>query len=305
MLQKQPFSNISLFTTFMLTFLLGMSATFASADSSSISSSKVTSLVLENPTKFDGILHANGKLYGAAGWDGSAIYEINPDGTIKKLGTVPNGPIDMVTNAEGDLVITSYGAKAVYKLDLETGETSVIAKLPHFAGSIVNYNPGEYLVGSSGKLYWINEAGDVDVYFDDRSRFANPTGLIMDDERNVYVGSLAKATVFKIDDKTKAVTELATLPVKGQYNIGKLLFIDGALYATHLATHTLYKIAIDGTGHSVLSGIEKLGKEMDGALNAAQFLNPNGMAWDESTRTMWIAPAFGTATQLRKITLAP
>lgn len=268
-------------------------ATFAFAE--------VDTFKLQKSAKFDGLLFHDNRLFAAAGWDGSLIYEINGDGSLTTLGVIPKGPIDMVSDGEGNLVITSYGANAVYKLDQNGGKKQKIAELPTFAGSIINYKTGEYIVGSGGLLYLVSDTGRVDVFFKDIERIDNPTGLTTDEHGNIYVGNLAKSNIFKIAKDTKEVVDLTTLPVDGQYNIGKLIYADGYLYATHLSKHAIYRIDSQ-TGETIVwAGEEGTAAIVDGDESAARFKAPNGIALDKTNNTLWIAPAFGRTSEIRKL----
>jgi len=264
---------------------------------------QVTSLTLKKDTKLDGLLFHEGTLYGAAGWDGSQIYEIHADGTRTSLGVIPKGPIDMVMDEQGSLIITSYGANAVYRLNRETGEKTVLTSLPSFAGSIVNYKPGEYLVGSAGRIYWVNDAGEVDIYFKDLDKIDNPSGLEIDNEHNVYIGNLAKATVLKLSADKETITEIAALPKDGQYNIGKLTLVGNNLYITHLSKQAIYKLSTVDNTLVQLTSPPKQTTELEGALDEVHFRSPNGMAFDNISNTLWIAPASGPTETLQLIHL--
>jgi len=269
----------------------------------STSTADVSSLTLEKATKFDGLLYNAGYLYGAAGWDGSLIHQISSDGKITKVGVIPRGPIDMVADQQGNLIITSYGSNSVYRLNTATGEKQKIVTLPHFAGSIMNYKEGEYLVGSGGRLYWINELGDYEVYLKDIDRIDNPTGLVMDEQRNIYVGNLNRSSVFIIRDETKAIIDLAQLPNTGKHNIGKLVIHDGFLYATHLSQQVIYKINAKSGQFTIFAGKVDIKGNEDGELARATLTSPNGLAIDTDNAALWVAEAYGPMNQLRKIAL--
>lgn len=263
----------------------------------------VSSITLANPTKMDGIFHHDGKLIAAAGWDGSAIYEIDTTGAITKLGAVPGGPIDIVSQNENEFLITSYGGNAVYRLDAASQTVNKLVDLPSFGGSIVAQDDGDFLVGSASRIYQVDQSGNVTVLIKDLDRLDNPTGLVQGDDGMIYIGNLDKATVYKLDPTSKEMTLLATLPKNGQFNIGKLVFFKGDLYATHLANQAIYKINTTNGSVSLFSGEPKTSASVDGALLDARYQNPNGMALDAQNGILYIAPAFGATDTIRKISL--
>lgn len=265
--------------------------------------SEVSSITLASPTKMDGIFHHNGNLIAAAGWDGTAIYEIETTGTIKKIGAVPGGPIDIAAYSENSFLITSYGANAVFRLDPSTQTVTKQIDLPSFGGSLVTQKDGSFLVGSASRIYQVDQNGSVTVLIKDTERLDNPTGLVQGDDGTLYIGNLDKATIYKLDPISKQMTLLANLPKNGQYNIGKLAFFNGDLYATHLANQAIYRISTSEGAVSLFSGKPTVSATLDGKLMDARFKNPNGMALDAQKGILYIAPAFGAAEAIRAISL--
>ncbi len=269
-----------------------------------VSHAEVQSVLLDKPTKLDGLLYHNGQLYGAAGWDGSLIHAIDPDGKVTTVGVIPRGPIDMVTDNKGNLIITSYGSNSVYRLNIATGEKEKIVTLPSFAGAIATYRPGEYLIGSASRLYWINEQGDYKVYVKNLDQIDNPTGLVVDGTGRIYVGNLNRSTILVIDDESRDISLLATLPNAGNHNIGKLALHKGVLYATHLSQEVVYAVDTDSGDIQIFAGQEQVQGQVDGQRQQATLTSPNGLALDAERQVLWIAQGYGPVKHLRTLDLA-
>jgi sugar lactone lactonase YvrE len=261
------------------------------------------SLTLNKATQFDGILFANDKLYGSAGWDGSLIHQITADGIVTKVGLIPKGPIDMVSDHKGNLIITSYGGNSVYRLNPTNGEKEKLVTFPSFAGSILNYKEGEYLVGSDSRIYWFNEQGEYEVFLKDLDRIDNPTGLAMDELRNIYIGNLNRSSILMINDSSRIVSELAQLPNLGKHNIGKLVYFAGNLYASHLTEKTIYQINTVNGQAKVFAGQAEAQEQKEGMQVFANLNSPNGLALDADNARLWISEAYETTKQFSSIKL--
>ena len=107
-----------------------------------------------------------------------------------------------------------------------------------------------------------------------------------------------------IDDESRDISLLATLPNAGNHNIGKLALHKGVLYATHLSQEVVYAVDTDSGDIQIFAGQEKVQGQVDGQRQQATLTSPNGLALDAERQVLWIAQGYGPVKHLRTLDLA-
>jgi sugar lactone lactonase YvrE len=255
----------------------------------------VSTIQLTSPLSLDGLIVADdGTLYGAEGYNGSRIYEINMDGTSSIFASSLSGPIDMDFDNEENLYVTTFNNSGVYKIT-PSGVVSRYATVTIGpSGIIINRQTKDLFVSHFGSapfsgntVYKVDSSGSSSVFVQD-SRLKSPVSLAIDDSANLFTPNIGDSKLFKITSEGD-MTLFASLPTSSaMFNIGHIAFANGKLYLTgNTGKHYLYEVESDGS-YKIIAGTGVPGSQ-DGEGLTAQFNGPNGIAASVTGDTLFIS----------------
>lgn len=265
----------------------------------------VSSITLDTPRSLDGLsLDASGRLVGAAGFDGSQLFWINTDGSTEVLASGISGPVDLDVDAAGYLYTTAFMGDQLIRVDPATGESEFWGwtqagpsgiTIDAVSGTAYVSHFGSGDQGNGNTVLAINlETKDVSTFAFGRGLHV-PVSITQDDAGNLYTTNLLDGNVHRITPNQE-VSLLATLPIAslGAYNIGHVTFANGALYATSLSLHAIYRISLSGEVEHI-AGTGTAGTA-DGMGREAQFRSPNGITASVTGDSLFVAELSNPST---------
>ena len=259
----------------------------------------VSSIQLDNSLSLDGLLVTpNGTLYGTEGYDGTRLYKIDMDGTTSVVANGLNGPIDMDYDESGDLFVSTFNDKGLYKITLsepvEVDQLATVSTGP--SGVVVNRATGDIYVshygagfpGNGNSIYKVASDGTSSIFVQGNG-LQVPVSLAIDEEGNLYAPNISNARLYKItpEGEISLFVQLPTAPLH-PFNIGHIAYANDFLYVTGNSSQPLvFRVALDGT-YEVIAGDGSVGYQ-DGNGSEAQFNAPNGIAASVTGDSLFIS----------------
>jgi sugar lactone lactonase YvrE len=213
--------------------------------------------------------------------DGTAnrLYRINADGSLKTITSELDMPSAIAFAPDGTLVVANTGAHTVVRVDVETGQVSVVA--------------GE--AGTSG--YADGEAA--------QSRFNAPVGVAVGEDGVVFVADTYNDRIRAIGEDGRVRT-IAGGAEPGFRNgagnearfdtpCGIAVNADGSLLVADTANHRIRRVALDGSVTTIAG--TGAADERDGKPLAAAFNQPIAIAVRRD-RTVFVADAYESGVRV-------
>ncbi len=181
------------------------------------------------------------------------------------------GPFNVVFDEEGNLYVSVPGESKIRRVDFATGDITDAA--------------GTDEIGFSG-----------DGKLATNARISNPTGMVIDDNGNLYFSDTGNDRIRKINTNTGIITTIAGTGSKKSTKDGLLalktnlsnplgLAVDkeGNLFYVDRGTNRVRKIDITTNSVTTIAGTGKSGFSGDeGLATAAKLSNPTGIAFDKA-----------------------
>ncbi len=172
------------------------------------------------------------------------------------------------------------------------GTRTVVATLPGFPSGITLDRAGNIFVSnfSFPGVHKINTAGEISLFADD-ARLAGGVGIDFDNRGNLFVGNFATGDIVKIlpDGSTEL---LATIPtVVENVVIGYITYFAGSIFATGVGENVIYRVNM--TGEVTPFAGNGAPASVDGSLDEASFLQPNGITADPLRKVVYISELSG------------
>lgn len=240
----------------------------------------------------DGI-HASqsGIMYAAAGFDGSKVYYISPEGDVFDFGLGLEGPIDITDDAEGNLYVTNLNADKVSKIAPDGTVSDFATTNPGPAGItsdaegnlyVSHYGQGD---GDGSTILKITPQGEVSTYAEGGLLQA-PIGITFDDAGNLFTANFNNGDIIKISPEGEQ-SLLASIPSEAGFAVGHLAFANNRLFATGLVDQKIYVI------------------KMNGRVNVRDIVPegdfPNGITFNPVTSEVLFVNTFAPASAFRRI----
>ncbi len=275
-------NRTNIFLALVLSFFF-ISLGFPATGQSKLENEVVT-IIDSLPLSVGGVsIDGVGYIY-SADFDGK-VYKINP--LSKKAELFAEGFFVTSGNAidaKGRLYQVDIGANTISRIS-RNGRIEIIAD------SLFS-NPVGIAVNSKNELFVCNCAANTITKVSPEGKtsifvksglFQCPNGIAIGPKGNLYVVSFNNNNLVKITPEGKASLFTQTPDRIGN---GHLVIANNKMYVTGFHGHRIYEVWMDGTV-SVLAGTGKRGQQ-DGLALSASFSYPNGIAFDASTKTLYI-----------------
>ncbi|AXT51677.1 hypothetical protein D1818_12820 [Aquimarina sp. BL5] len=240
------------------------------------------------------------------GGSGTRVFKLDARGRILDTIQGLSGPMGTAKDSKGNLFVNNANNTIngqVLKIT-PTGEREVITTIDGWPSSMTidrqdNLYISNYTVPTVHK---ISATGEVIEYAND-PRLLGGVGIDLDSKGNVIVANFYTADIYSID-KNGEISLIANIPdiVIQNFGIGYITVINDVIFATGIAVNYVYKVTMNGKIEIIAGNGEAA--QVDGLLLEASFSNPNGIAANKRTKTLYISEYTG-AGGLRKIDLKP
>ena len=232
--------------------------------------------------------------------DGTEVYSLNLDGEVEVFASGLSSPMGGVMDAEGNYYLSSDHnlSDGIIKKITPDGTVDDFATLDGWPTGLTidavgNLYAANFLTSTISK---ISSDGTVSVFAND-ARLAGCVGIDTDANGNIVTANFATGDVFTIDSNGTVNLIVRIDGIRQGFGVGYMTIFQGAIYATGIGDHRIYKVTFDGTSE-VFAGNGSL-TTVDGELSSASFAAPNGIAGDEANKILYISQ-FGEPG-LRKI----
>ena len=142
--------------------------------------------------------------------------QVDHDGEVSKInaGThFGDGPTGIVLGKDGNLYVAELGARAVIRVDPETGAETVVSQGGHFASpsGIARSNDGHLLVVDHGsdKVIHVDPASGDQHVIASRGELHAPVDIAQDAEGKILIADMVGDKLIRIDPKTGVQTVIA------------------------------------------------------------------------------------------------
>ena len=146
----------------------------------------------------------------------SGVFRVDHDGEVSKInaGThFGDGPTGIVLGKDGNLYVAELGARAVIRVDPETGAETVVSQGGHFASpsGIARSNDGHLLVVDHGsdKVIHVDPASGDQHVIASRGELHAPVDIAQDAEGKILIADMVGDKLIRIDPKTGVQTVIA------------------------------------------------------------------------------------------------
>lgn len=228
---------------------------------------------------------------------GDSIVRVSPEGEVEVLATGLPLPLGLELDAEGGLLVATWGDRAVWRVDAD-GQAEQL-----FVG---DDNPSDVAVGPDGSVY-VNafNLGRIDrippggarAPWSTEASFNGPHSLVFTEQGVAYVGNYYDGKLYRLDEDG-AATQIAQLPDAPTLNY--LAWLDGNLFATSTTTEQVFRITPEGEV-SVFAGSGEQGGA-DGPALEARFQQLNGITADPANHRLLLVEG---VQRLRELPLSP
>lgn len=241
----------------------------------------------------DGIhVDSSGLIYAAAGFSGTKVYVITPDGNTFDFADGLSGPIDITNDSQGNLYVTNFNNATVSKISPEQVVTKFADVLPGPSGIVADAEDNIYVShygegnGDGTKVLKITPEGVVSV-FSEGGLLVAPVGTTIDEHGNIYTANFNDGRIVRIStDGTQKL--IAQIESDVGFAIGHLTYVKDRLFATGPASQTVYVVRMNGKV-----------RERNRKVDAGAF--PNGIASDPITDSVLFTYAFAAVSKIEKI----
>lgn len=202
---------------------------------------------------FDGLFASpTGEIFAAAGFAGSEIYIVLPDGNTSVYADGLSGPIDIAGDGEGNLFVTNFNDATVSQVSTD-GTVSHFADVLPFPSGIVRDSQGNLYVthfGNSDPATGFGLGDSVVKVFPDGSTelfsegglLAAPVGITVDEHDNIYTANLHDGTVLMLDQQGSQTLIADLTGPEISFAIGHLEYVNNRLFATGIQNQALFRI---------------------------------------------------------------
>ncbi|WP_299220959.1 hypothetical protein [uncultured Aquimarina sp.] len=240
------------------------------------------------------------------GGSGTRVFKLDATGRILDTIQGLSGPMGTAKDSKGNLFVNNANNTIngqVLKIT-PTGEREVIATIDSWPSSMtIDRQDNLYISNyTAPTVHKISATGEVIEYAND-PRLLGGVGIDLDSKGNVIVANFYTADIYSID-KNGEISLIANIPniVIQNFGIGYITVINDVIFATGIAVNYVYKVTLDGEIEIIAGNGEAA--QVDGLLLEASFSNPNGIAANKRTKTLYISEYTGVGG-LRKIDLKP
>jgi len=246
----------------------------------------------------DGIIYASN----FGDFMGTQVLKVNPQSTVVEVAVDGlQAPTGNLLDSSGNTLVVHNARPVepnsdrligdVLKIDAD-GNRTTFATIPGFPSGIATDENSNVYVSNFAfpGVHQIDSNGEVRIYVQD-SRLAGGVGIAFDDDGNLFVGNFITGDILRIG-VDKSVEVLATIPtIRQAVVIGYITYLDGAIYATAVGEHVIYKVSLSGESSIFAGSGEK--DTTNGSLLGASFDTPNGIAADANRNVLYVTELGG------------
>ena len=260
------------------------------------SSVSVTTLV-ESLGANDGLeVDKDGNIYASAfgtwsatGGSGNKILKITPEGTVSTFVSGLSGPLDITVTENGDFYVVNdnNGADGNVVQIMPDGTLNELATIQGWPAGITSDPQGNLYISNYQRpvLHKLSSEGTLTEFAND-TRLSGCVGIVMDENGVIYTANYNNGEVYKVTSDGMVSLVVSLSGVVNNFAIGYMAYFDGALYATGIGNHKIYKIDLAGSAEVFAGSGQSTHK--DGPLLNAGFKNPNGIAFDKENKIMYV-----------------
>ncbi len=238
------------------------------------------------------------------GGSGTRIFKLSPKGKILDTILGLSGPMGTAKDSKDNLYVNNANNTVNGQvLQIKpNGDREIIATIDGWPSSMTIDSYDNLYISNytAPTVHKISSSGEMTLYAND-PRLLGGVGIDLDSKGNVIVANFYTADIYSIDKKGE-ISLIANIPdiVIQNFGIGYITVINDTIYATGIAVNYIYKISMNGE-IEILAGTGEVG-QVDGPLLEASFHNPNGIAANKYTKTLYISEYTGSGG-VRKIKL--
>jgi len=203
----------------------------------------VSTITMSSYIRSDGIRTTNdGNLIVAGSYSGFRIDEVSlPDGQVNTVSYGLNGPIDAVSDVNGDFFVTNWHRGYISKVTA-AGSVSTFCTVPNRGDGIAFDADGNlwHTNGSSDQVSIISPDGTVNL-ISNQAGLGYPLGVALGSDGNMYVAGAQSGHIWRMAP-SGAATNIATVPSVGAWTIGHITAGQDCLYASGLYSNKIFKI---------------------------------------------------------------
>lgn len=260
---------------------------------------EVTTIPHNGLTVEDGLAIAKDGTVYASNYNKNQVQRFDSTGTVTTFTSAVRNPNGLTLDEVGNLYVVNQGEGQVLKITPEGKQTVLVKDLPMPAGIAFDRNQVLHVTSySRNQIYQVAKDGTTQVFKADLY-FDGPVGIAFDEDNVMYVGSFNSGRIIKVDS-TGNLTKIAQIPGDKGFALGFITYGNGAIYASAITRHKIYKIRLDGQFTDFV-GTGTAGKT-DGLVTEAQFDGPNGLAMSPDGTALYVTD-YNTKV-LRKVVLS-
>lgn len=234
------------------------------------------------PFSDDLIFDSSGNLY-CADYSGDAVYKRTPSGTLTEFASGFNTPNGLAFDSFGNLFVCDNVGDAIYKLD-GTGAFLDTFTVTYPSGIIKDMASDTMIFttyGAQSHLKKLAPNGTV-VDFHSGAPLNGPVGLAYC-QGELYVANFSNRMIYQVEPDS--LIFIAQLPGSG--SLGFLSTLGNSLVATAFTGHKIYTVNV--SNGSVVHYAGSSAGSVDGPIETAKFITPNGIVLNSTQDTMYIS----------------
>lgn len=205
-----------------------------------------------------------------------------------------NGPLGHAFDNEGNLFVSNINGETISKVDASGNATTFIADSQLTGGDIVFAEDGTmyHSVYESGDILKIDAQKNITTVTSGEL-LDSPLGLVLLENDDLIVANFSSGKIVRVSP-TGEQSLLASLPTA----VGYICRIDDTIYATGWSSNKVYAVKLSGEVTELMGTAS--GGTIDGDINTASFVNPNGIEASADGKYLYLTQS---TQRLRRIAL--
>jgi DNA-binding beta-propeller fold protein YncE len=231
---------------------------------------------------------------------GSGIWKTNKFGSRFLFAEGIERPRGITVDADDGVVVAQTGNGSIIRIDQEGNREILVSGLNAPTGVAISPE-GEIWVAETGvdldggRILKLSADGEIESFDTAQSGLTAPRGLCFDSEGSLYISSANHGEIYK----TTQDGELERLvSIESSDGVGYLTWGGDRIYAAGMNTPYVYEILPESQTYSVLAGNGIAGFE-NGPMENANFFEPIGVAFDETSRLLYVSERSGGVRKIR------
>lgn len=234
------------------------------------------------PFTDDLIFDSQGNLF-CADYSGDAVFKRTPNGTLSEFASGFNTPNGLAFDSNGNLFVCDNLGNAIYKLD-NTGAFLDTFPVTYPSGIIKDEASDTMIFTTYGAQSHIKKLAPDGAIFDFHSGtpLAGPVGLAYC-QGELYVANFDNRKIFHVEPDS--LVFIAQLPGSG--SLGFIATLGNSLLATAFNGQKIYTVNLADSSVTHYAG--STAGSVDGPIETAKFITPNGIVVNATQDTMYVS----------------